>query len=130
MAPAGRRRWLIDVGHQGGAEVREPVGAGERKVALDAESFVVSIEAVHGDVLSLPGGLGGRARAAVGVELEEVAGGGVASRGHPLDDAKVGRASRLAEAKRGLRARNVGIEADDPHLLVLSGRPGRPVSLN
>jgi hypothetical protein len=56
VAPAGLRRALeIVVAREGGAELGEPVGAGERKVALDAEGVVVGFEAMHGGVLSALG---------------------------------------------------------------------------
>ena len=56
MAPAGLRRALeIVVARQGGAKLGEPVGAGERKVALDAEGVVVGFEAMHHGVLSALG---------------------------------------------------------------------------
>lgn len=55
MAPAGQRRWLeFMVGRQGRAELRKALLPGKRQVALNAGGEVVSMEVVHGAVLSFP----------------------------------------------------------------------------
>lgn len=116
MAPSGlRRRLKVMFGRQWGAEMGKPLSASNLEFVLNAEGEVVSVEVVHGGVLSC-GVLRGRARAVVAVELDQTPGARLVGRADPLDDAKVSSASGLADAERGLRARCTGIEGNDSHL--------------